>query len=126
MFRTIVTDRRILIILDNAYDAGQVRPLLPGGTATLVIVTSRDRLSGLVAMHGADRVLLDLLDPLEARALLVRLFGDVRPGITDTEAADLAEVCARLPLALRIAAANLRDQPRSRCPPTSRNSAPTS
>jgi tetratricopeptide (TPR) repeat protein len=102
-YRTLVEGRRMLILLDNAKDTEQVRPLLPGTTSCLVVVTSRDRLAGLVARHGAHRIDLDLLPPDDATALLRKLIGarvDTDPAATDT----LTAHCARLPLALRIAA----------------------
>ncbi|MCU7820996.1 AfsR/SARP family transcriptional regulator [Kitasatospora sp. DSM 101779] len=101
-FRTAVTGRRILVVLDNAHRAEQVRPLLPGDSCG-VLVTSRESLSGLVARDGARRVALDLLPLDDAVRLLGELLGerdDADPGTL----APLAEHCARLPLALRIAA----------------------
>ncbi|MFD9697729.1 tetratricopeptide repeat protein [Lentzea sp. NPDC059081] len=97
-YRTLLADRRMLVVLDNARAADQVRPLLPGGAGCLVVVTSRDDLAGLVARDGARRVRLDPMPSGEARALLRRLVGD-REGI-----AALADRCAGLPLALRVAA----------------------
>jgi len=102
-YRTETTGLRLLIVLDNAATAEQVRPLLPGASSCTVVVTSRDRLAGLVALQGARRVDLDRLPPAEAVQLLRRLVG----GRVDAEpaaAAALAERCARLPLALRVAA----------------------
>jgi DNA-binding SARP family transcriptional activator len=102
-YRTEAAGRRLLIVLDNAATAEQVRPLLPGSPSCAVLVTSRDSLAGLVAVQGAWRVELDLLGPSEAVALLRRLVGprvDVEPAAAEMVAAR----CARLPLALRIAA----------------------
>ncbi len=102
-YRTELSDRRMLILLDNAATADQVRPLLPGAPGCLVTVTSRDSLAGLVARHGARRLNLDLLPLDDAVRLLGVLIGDrvaAEPGAAET----LAEECARLPLALRIAA----------------------
>jgi len=107
--RTELAGSRMLMLLDNAAHAGQVRPLLPGGTSVTVLVTSRDRLSGLAATHDAAQVALDSLEPGDAGGLLRRLLPERR--LTDDEAAELAERCNRLPLALRIAAARLRDEP---------------
>jgi tetratricopeptide (TPR) repeat protein len=101
-FRTLVADRRMLILLDNARDADQVRPLLPGGGACLALVTSRDDLAGLVARHGARRIDLDTLTSAEAVALLRTLVG-ARVDADPAAAVELADRCARLPLALRIA-----------------------
>ncbi|MEU7908579.1 BTAD domain-containing putative transcriptional regulator [Actinoplanes sp. NPDC049118] len=102
-YRSELTGRRMLVLLDNASSVEQVRPLLPGTGSCLVLITSRDSLPGMVAVHGAERVSLDLLPPADAVGLLRRLIGarvDHEPSV----AADLAAACARLPLALRIAA----------------------
>ncbi|MFF3617377.1 tetratricopeptide repeat protein [Streptomyces sp. NPDC002580] len=102
-YRTEVAGRRILIVLDNASTVEQVRPLLPGTGSCAVLVTSRDSMAGLVARDGAHRLDLDLLPPDTARTLLRRLVGPRAE--TDPTAVDaLATQCARLPLALRIAA----------------------
>jgi tetratricopeptide (TPR) repeat protein len=111
LYRTLLADKRMLVVLDNARSADQVRPLLPGSPGCLVLVTSRDRLGGLVARDGARRLTLDVLSPEEAVGLLARLLGAERVAAEPQAAAELAEVCGRLPLALRIAAANLADQP---------------
>jgi DNA-binding SARP family transcriptional activator/tetratricopeptide (TPR) repeat protein len=102
-YRTRIADRRMLIVLDNASSVEQVRPLLPGTASCAVLVTSRDSLAGLVARHGAHRVDLDVLAPAEATALLRRLIG-ARVQAEPDAAATLADQCARLPLALRVAA----------------------
>jgi DNA-binding SARP family transcriptional activator/Tfp pilus assembly protein PilF/DNA-binding XRE family transcriptional regulator len=107
LYRTLLADRRALILLDNASGAEQVRPLLPGSPSCLVLVTSRDRLAGLTATEGASRITLDVLDPTDARRLLAGMIGDDRPDAEPDAVADLAEACAYLPLALRIVAANL-------------------
>jgi DNA-binding SARP family transcriptional activator/tetratricopeptide (TPR) repeat protein len=112
LYRSLLADRRMLVVLDNAGRAAQVRPLVPGTPGSLVLVTSRDRLAGLVAHDGAQRIALDVLTPPEATALLVRLLGAARVRAEPAAAADLAAACAHLPLALRIAAANLADRPR--------------
>ncbi|SFS52722.1 AfsR/SARP family transcriptional regulator [Saccharopolyspora flava] len=104
-FRTVVDQRRMLIVLDNAAAPGQIRPLLPGTPTSFVVVTSRDSLSGLTARDGAYRLVLDRMDPGEAHALLTdRLGEDVLNAGT---AKPLIERCARLPLALRVAAERL-------------------
>jgi DNA-binding SARP family transcriptional activator len=102
-YRSLLDGRRMLILLDNAASVDQVRPLLPGSAGSAVLVTSRDTLPGLVVRHGARRIGLDVLRREDALALLRRLAGE---GVTaETGAAEeLAEHCARLPLALRIAA----------------------
>jgi tetratricopeptide (TPR) repeat protein/transcriptional regulator with XRE-family HTH domain len=102
-YRSELADRRMLIVLDNAGSVEQVRPLLPGSSSCTVLVTSRDSLAGLVAVHGAHRLELDLLSPAEAIALLRRLIG-ARCDAEPEAAAMLAELCARLPLVLRVAA----------------------
>jgi len=111
LFRTLLAGKRMLVLLDNARDPDQVRPLLPGGPGCLVVVTSRDRLGGLVAKEGARRLTLDVLAPEEANHLLARLLGKARVHAEPAAAAELARACAHLPLALRIAAANLADRP---------------
>ncbi|MEU5258167.1 tetratricopeptide repeat protein [Amycolatopsis sp. NPDC021455] len=102
-FRTVLTGRRMLLVLDNAGSVGQVRPLLPGSASCLVLVTSRDALPGLVARHGARRVLVDLLTETEARDLLRALLGRRVDDEPDATAA-LIGYSARLPLALRLVA----------------------
>jgi tetratricopeptide (TPR) repeat protein len=102
-YRSLLDGRRILVVLDNAATVEQVRPLLPGTPSCLVIVTSRDSLAGLVARHGARRLDLDLLPSDDALALLQALIGS-RVKTEPDEAAKLVTQCARLPLALRVAA----------------------
>jgi tetratricopeptide (TPR) repeat protein len=102
-YRTLLAGRQLLVLLDNAATVDQVRPLLPGTASCLVLVTSRDSLAGLVARDGARRLDLDLLPPAEAQALLRRLIGS-RVDAEPAAAAALAGQCARLPLALRVAA----------------------
>ncbi|GIJ58636.1 AfsR/SARP family transcriptional regulator [Virgisporangium aurantiacum] len=111
LFRTLLAQRRTLVVLDNARDAEQVRPLLPGGTRCVVLVTSRHKLGGLVAQEGADHVPLDPLPADTARALLFRVLGPRAAAEPDAVTA-LAELCGFLPLALRIAAANLTVNPK--------------
>jgi DNA-binding SARP family transcriptional activator/Tfp pilus assembly protein PilF len=102
-YRTLLDGRRMLIVLDNASTVEQVRPLLPGSPSSLVLVTSRDSLAGLVARHGARRLDLHTLPQQDAVALLRALIGD-RAEIQPDSTAMLARQCARLPLALRVAA----------------------
>jgi Bacterial transcriptional activator domain/NB-ARC domain len=102
-YRTETASRRILVVLDNAGSVEQVRPLLPGSPTCVVVVTSRDSLAGLVAVDGASRIDLDLLPTPDALALLRSLIGH-RVDAEPEAAAALAGQCARLPLALRVAA----------------------
>jgi DNA-binding SARP family transcriptional activator/tetratricopeptide (TPR) repeat protein len=102
-YRSLLAGRRMLVVLDNAGSAEQVRPLLPGDPACAVVVTSRDALTGLVARDGARRLDLDLLPLHDAVGLLRALIG-VRVDADPAAAALLASQCCRLPLALRIAA----------------------
>jgi DNA-binding SARP family transcriptional activator/tetratricopeptide (TPR) repeat protein/DNA-binding XRE family transcriptional regulator len=111
LYRSLLAGRRMLVVLDNARDAEQVRPLLPGSPGCLVVVTSRDRLTGLVATHGVQRLALDVLTPTEAAALLSQMLGEKRVAAEPEAAMELTRVCGWLPLALRIAAANLAGQP---------------
>jgi DNA-binding SARP family transcriptional activator/tetratricopeptide (TPR) repeat protein len=102
-YRSLLAGKQMLIVLDNASTADQVRPLLPGTPGCAVLVTSRDALAGLVARDGASRLDLDLLPLDEAVALLGELIGE--PARADPgAAAELARRCARLPLAVRVAA----------------------
>ncbi|GLZ02465.1 BTAD domain-containing putative transcriptional regulator [Actinoplanes sp. NBRC 103695] len=109
-FRTEVSGRRMLVILDNAATVEQVRPLLPGTSTCPVMVTSRDSLAGLVALHGVHRVQLDQLPTADSVALLGRLIGD-RVTAAPEVAAALAERCVRLPLTLRLAAEHAVSRP---------------
>jgi len=102
-FRSLLAGRRVLLVLDNAAQAEQVRPLLPGSPGCVTLVTSRDALTGLVAREGAVRLDLDLLPLPDAVALLGKLIG-ARVAAEPDATAVLAELCARLPLALRVAA----------------------
>ncbi|MGW7383085.1 BTAD domain-containing putative transcriptional regulator [Streptomyces sp. NPDC054794] len=105
LYRTRLAGRRVLLLLDNARDARQVRPLLPASPGCLVIVTSRNRLSGLIATDGARPIHLDVLSVAEARDFLVHSLGADRVAAEPTAADKIIELCARLPLALSIAAA---------------------
>lgn len=110
-YRSMLDQRRMLLVLDNVRDSEQVRPLLPGSPTCLVLVTSRDDLAGLVVRHGAHSVPLDLLTIQDAVALLRQLLGDARIDADPAAAETLAHRCARLPLALRIAAARAVARP---------------
>jgi DNA-binding SARP family transcriptional activator/tetratricopeptide (TPR) repeat protein len=102
-FRSLLAGRRMLIMIDNAGDAEQVRPLLPGSPSCVTVVTSRDALPGLVARDGASRLDLGLLPLADALGLLRELIGE-RVAAEPEPAMMLAGYCARLPLALRVAA----------------------
>lgn len=112
LYRSLLADRRVLIVLDNAATPEQVRPLLPGSTTCRVLVTSRHRMSGLVAREGAARLTLDPLHPTEAFSLLERIVGEDRVEGEGAAAAELTRACAYLPLALRIAAERVAVHPR--------------
>jgi DNA-binding SARP family transcriptional activator/tetratricopeptide (TPR) repeat protein len=109
-FRAVLAGRRILLLLDNAAAADQVRPLLPGNAGCAVIVTSRDNLHGLIAINGARRVQVGTLGADDAVRLLSKIIG---PAVSaEPEAAhELARLCGGLPLALRIGAAHLAATP---------------
>ena len=105
LYRTLLAERRVLIVLDNARDADQVRPLLPGGAGCVAVITSRSPLAGLVALEGAKALTLDVLTTSEARLMVAERLGN-RPAQAEPAAIDrLIEACARLPLALAIATA---------------------
>ncbi len=108
LFRTLTAGRRLLIVLDNANGPRQVRPLLPGGPAAGVIVTSRVELRSI---EGAHTVVLDLLEPDEAVELLGRVAGRDRVADDPPAARQLAALCGYLPLAVRIAGARLAERP---------------
>ncbi|MEN3309015.1 MAG: hypothetical protein V7603_5217 [Micromonosporaceae bacterium] len=110
LYRSLLADKRLLVLLDNARDPAQVRALLPASAGCLVLITSRDRLAGLAAREGARRLRLDVLTEAEAGDLLVSVLDD-RARTEPAALAELAQACARLPLALRVAAANLAHQP---------------
>ncbi|MGW5718770.1 ATP-binding protein [Amycolatopsis sp. NPDC003865] len=104
-YRSRVADQRLLVVLDNAVSAEQVRPLLPGSPSCHTLVTSRNRLGGLVARDGAVPLTVDVLDPGEADALLTALLGRERVAAEPDAVAELVLLCGCLPLALRVAAA---------------------
>ncbi|MFI9170863.1 AfsR/SARP family transcriptional regulator [Streptomyces lincolnensis] len=111
VYRTLLAGRRMLVLLDNAASAEQVRPLLPGSPSCCVVVTSRNRLGDLVAHDGAHALTLDLLHPDEARALLSRTLGADRVASDEHAVSELIRLCGSLPLALRVAAARLAGDP---------------
>ncbi|MFE9245041.1 ATP-binding protein [Nocardiopsis sp. NPDC006938] len=111
LYRSLLAERRVLVLLDNAATAAQVRPLLPGSSACVVLVTSRDRLSGLVARDSARRLTVRTLAPAEAVELLEHVTERHRPKDEPQEVAELARLCGQLPLALRIAAERAAGRP---------------
>lgn len=114
LYRSLLAERRVLAVLDNAATVGQVRPLLPGSASSLVIVTSRSRLSGLAVRDGARRLTLGTLPEREAVALLRAVTAGYRPADDERQLAELARLCAQLPLALRIAAERAASRPHMR------------
>ena len=112
LYRTLLADKRMLIVLDNARSADQVRPLLPGSPGCAVVVTSRGELTGLVA-EGARPLRLDILTQDDARALLAARLGVARLASEVESADELIGFCARLPLALSVAAARAARHPDS-------------
>jgi tetratricopeptide (TPR) repeat protein len=113
LFRSLLAGRRVLIMLDNARHADQVRPLLPGTSGCVVVVTSRDNLTGLVVTDGARRLTVDLLAEHEAVQLVTGVIGTARADAETAAVKELVRWCARLPLALRIAAGRAAAYPHS-------------
>jgi tetratricopeptide (TPR) repeat protein len=111
LYRSLVAGRRVLIVLDDAASTEQVRPLLPGTPGCYVIVTSRNRLTGLVAVEAAHPLTLDVLSGTEARELLVHRLGRARVAAEAGAVEAITSQCARLPLALAIVAAHAAIHP---------------
>ncbi|PWI13120.1 hypothetical protein DI272_02430 [Streptomyces sp. Act143] len=111
MWRSLLRDRRVLLLLDNALDEDQVLPLLPGTGPSLTLVTSRNSLAGLDSVHRTD---LALLRREEAVELLTRILGPERVQAEAQAARDLADLCGHLPLAVRIAGQRLLSRPHER------------
>ncbi|MFJ7195834.1 MULTISPECIES: AfsR/SARP family transcriptional regulator [unclassified Streptomyces] len=111
LFRSLTDRRRLLVVLDNARHSATVRPLLPGGTDCVTLVTSRHRLEGLIASDAARPVPLDVLEPPDGTALLAGVLGEDRVLAEPVAARRLAELCGGLPLALRVTAARLAGRP---------------
>jgi DNA-binding SARP family transcriptional activator/tetratricopeptide (TPR) repeat protein len=112
LFRSMLDGRRLLIVLDNARNVAQVRPLLPGSPGSLVVVTSRNELTGLVAAEGAVPLTLDVLSDGEAHEMLARRLGHDRVAAEPGAATEITESCARLPLALSIAVGRAAARPK--------------
>ncbi len=111
LYRSLLAGKRVLVVLDNAGDAAQVRPLLPGAPGSLVLVTSRHQLTSLAAAEEARLITLDVLTGTEARELLAGRLGAGRIDAEPGAAADLVRLCAGLPLALAIAAGRAAASP---------------
>jgi phosphoglycerate dehydrogenase-like enzyme/DNA-binding SARP family transcriptional activator/tetratricopeptide (TPR) repeat protein len=110
LLRTLLDGKRMLLLLDNAHDADQVRPLLPGSSGCMVLVTSRSQLTGLV-VAGARALPLDVLDAREAAELVAERLGAERAAAESDAVAALVEHSARLPLALSVTCARAMSRP---------------
>jgi len=111
LYRSHLAGRRMLLVLDNARNSAQVRPLLPGAPGCLVLVTSRSQLTGLIAADGAHPLTLNLLTVEDARLLLSRRLGAERVAAEPTAVTDIIARCAGLPLALALMAARCAVRP---------------
>jgi tetratricopeptide (TPR) repeat protein/transcriptional regulator with XRE-family HTH domain len=111
LYRSLLSGRRMLLLLDNARDAEHVRPLMPGSSACMTVVTSRDQLAGLIAVGGAWPITLDVLTDAEACRMLAGFLGPERVGAELPAVEQVIGLCARLPLALSIAAARAAMRP---------------
>ncbi|MES4908477.1 MULTISPECIES: BTAD domain-containing putative transcriptional regulator [unclassified Streptomyces] len=111
LYRSLVSGRRLLVLLDNARDSDQVRPLLPGSPTCTVLITSRHRLTGLAATHGVHALGLDVLPETEARTLLTRHLGDQRVAAEPAAVHTLLDHCGGLPLAISILSARAAAHP---------------
>lgn len=111
LYRSMLAHRRMLILLDNARDTDQVRPLLPGSPGCLVVVTSRNQLTGLIVGHGAQPLTLQQLKPTEVHEFLIRRLGIDRLAAQSSAVDDIMARCGRLPLALAIVATRAVTRP---------------
>jgi DNA-binding SARP family transcriptional activator/tetratricopeptide (TPR) repeat protein len=111
LYRSLLAGRRMLVVLDNARDAEQVRPLLPGASGCRTLVTSRNQLRALFATEGASALTLSPLSPVDARDALVRRVGAARVNADPAAADEIITLCAGLPRALAIVAADLAGRP---------------
>ncbi|WP_189218919.1 MULTISPECIES: ATP-binding protein [Streptomyces] len=116
LYRSLLAGKRMLVVLDNAATVGQVRPLLPGTAGCVTVVTSRHRLSGLAVRDGARRLTLGLLSEEESADLITAATRSYRTGDDPGQITELARLCARLPLALRIAAERAATRPQLALP----------
>ncbi|HEY3953356.1 MAG TPA: BTAD domain-containing putative transcriptional regulator [Streptosporangiaceae bacterium] len=111
LYRSLLAGRRMLIVLDNALDEQQVRPLLPGSPGCLVLITSRSQLAGLVAADSARLLTLDAFTATEARQMLSRSIGAARAATEPDVLSEIVSLCARMPLALAVTAARAAARP---------------
>ncbi|MFF9348219.1 BTAD domain-containing putative transcriptional regulator [Streptomyces sp. NPDC014734] len=111
LYRSVLAGRRVLIVLDNVQTFNQIHALIPGGSRCCVLVTSRGELEQLLIRHGAVRIGVDALPVHEAVSLLGRVIGEARVDAARSEAVQLVELCDRLPLTIRVAAARLAAKP---------------
>jgi DNA-binding SARP family transcriptional activator/tetratricopeptide (TPR) repeat protein len=112
LFRSLLDGKRMLIVLDNARNVAQVRPLLPGSPGSLVVVTSRNEMTGLVAAEGAVPLTVDVLSHAEAHEMFARRLGQDRVTAEPDAVDEIIESCARLPLALGVAVGRAASRPR--------------
>ncbi|TQM81863.1 NB-ARC domain-containing protein [Saccharothrix saharensis] len=110
LYRSLLDGKRVLILIDNAVSAAQARPLLPASPTCMTVITSRSRLSSLIAVEGAEPVVLDVLTPAESLEMLRRLVDARRVDAEPEAAGRIARWCSHLPLALRIVAERLIEQ----------------
>jgi tetratricopeptide (TPR) repeat protein/transcriptional regulator with XRE-family HTH domain len=111
LYRSLLADKRMLVVLDNVRDVAQVRPLLPGSPTCRVVVTSRSQLTGLATIEAARPLMLDVLTDTEAHELLQQRLGSARLAADPDAAAQIIDSCARLPLALCVIAAHAAMRP---------------
>jgi transcriptional regulator with XRE-family HTH domain len=111
LYRSLLSGKKVLVVLDNARDEQQVRPLLPAAAGCMVLVTSRNQLVGLAAVEGAHLTTLGELAPIDARAFLAARLGEERAAAEPDAVAEIAALCGFLPLALAIAASRVAAQP---------------
>jgi DNA-binding SARP family transcriptional activator len=111
LFRSVLATRRVLVVLDNAVDVEQVRPLLPGAPQCMVVITSRRRLSGLAAAFGARLTSLDVPSAAEAARSFLERVGGRRPDADAGAVEEIVDLCGRLPLALSVVAARVLGRP---------------
>lgn len=116
MYRSLLAGNRVLLLLDDAGSAEQVRPLIPGSAGCLTLITSRRRLAGLVVRDGARRIALGGLSPDEAAALIATMVGQERAAADPHAVGELARLCGYLPLALRVAATAIASRSQDRIP----------